>query len=295
MQVLPTRPSLNTSVLKWKRVSGISAGQFMVFKGALPGRNVEDCSTVIGRVIDHFSNTLSAKSGAGEQSRTDISWVRPEWKQARTTGGILCKRWLAGFRRLSSVTGSISRTAVMVGATLALLLLNASAALAQPKRSRRRSQPAASRSQFGQLSRDDGSQPAADRPALLRLRVGVWAGDLHAAQERSRPPLDARNLRADLRNLQNLSDHAGQIHPGAVGVYRRHYYCVLRMARAGAGKTDCRHAADHSALQPGRNCGQLWRCVVRHPRQHVCEFADGVRRTCAASRIRSMPFRSRRE
>jgi hypothetical protein len=91
MQVLPTRPSLNTSVLKWKRVSGISAGQFMVYSGDLPGRNVEDCSTVPGRAIDDFSKAPSAKPDAGEQPVLIFHRSRPEWKQARTTGGLLCK------------------------------------------------------------------------------------------------------------------------------------------------------------------------------------------------------------
>jgi len=36
MQVLPTRPSLNTSVLKWKRVSGISAGQLWLSAALYP-------------------------------------------------------------------------------------------------------------------------------------------------------------------------------------------------------------------------------------------------------------------
>ena len=33
----------------------------------------------------------------------------------------------------------------------------------------------------------------------------------------------------------------------------------------------------HPALQPDRHCRQLWRRVVRHPRQHVRELAHGVR------------------
>jgi K(+)-stimulated pyrophosphate-energized sodium pump len=41
--------------------------------------------------------------------------------------------WLASFRRLSSVTGSLSRSALVASAMFSLFLLNASAALAQPK------------------------------------------------------------------------------------------------------------------------------------------------------------------
>ena len=50
----------------------------------------------------------------------------------------------------------------------------------------------------------------------------------------------------------------------------------------------------HPALQPGRHRGQLRRRVVRHPRQHVRELADGVREPARASRIRCTRFRSRR-
>ena len=47
----------------------------------------------------------------------------------------------------------------------------------------------------------------------------------------------------------------------------------------------------HPGVQPGGYCGQLWRGVVRHSREYVCELAHGVCRACAASRIRSMRFR----
>ena len=37
-------------------------------------------------------------------------------------------------------------------------------------------------------------------------------------------------------------------------------------------------------IQPGRNCGQLWRGMVRDPRKHVCELAHGV------CRLRGKPY-----
>ena len=48
---------------------------------------------------------------------------------------------------------------------------------------------------------------------------------------------------------------------------------------------------DHPPLQSGRHRRQLRRGVVRHPGQHVREFASGLRRACGACRIRSTRFR----
>ena len=47
----------------------------------------------------------------------------------------------------------------------------------------------------------------------------------------------------------------------------------------------------HSALQRGRNRRQLWRGLVRHSRQYLCQFAHGVCRACAASPIPFTRFR----
>ena len=49
------------------------------------------------------------------------------------------------------------------------------------------------------------------------LGHGLRPGDLHAAQEPAGAPLDARDLGADLRDLQDLPDHPGQVHPDPLG------------------------------------------------------------------------------
>ena len=56
--------------------------------------------------------------------------------------------------------------------------------------------------------------------------------DLHAAQEPAGAPVDARDLRADLRDLQDLPDHAGQVHPDPRGLHRRDHRRLLRRRSA---------------------------------------------------------------
>ena len=183
--------------------------------------------------------------------------------------------------RLSSSTNSISSTGQnlsLLGWSFALGLFGRAGAT---QRGLRRSQSSAPRPQFGQLPRDEWPQAANDRPAILPVRARVWHGNLHATQERSRAPLNARDFRADLRNLQDLPGHAGQVHPCAVGLHRGHHHRLLRMVGAGTGQAHRCHAAHHSSLQPDWNCRQLRSGLVRHSRQHVCELAHGV---CRARR-----------
>ncbi len=49
--------------------------------------------------------------------------------------------------------------------------------------------------------------------------------------------------------------------------------------------------ADHSGLQRGGHRGKLRRGVVRHSREHLREFADGLCGAAGANRIRSTRFR----
>ena len=74
------------------------------------------------------------------------------------------------------------------------------------------------------------TQAADVRTAVLRAGAGIWHGDLRGTEESAGPPQHARNIRADLRDLQNLSDHAGQIPDAAVGVHRRGDRAVFRRA-----------------------------------------------------------------
>ena len=292
--MLPTRPSLNTSVLKWKRVSGISAGRLWLSAALYPDATSKTARTfVFGRSM--ISQERSPpRPGAGESFCTryfmglhsnGIGFGPPEEFYAN-----LARR----FRRLSSVTGSLSRSAVVVGAMISLLLSKCFGGSGSAQGSCRGSEFAAPRSQLGQLSGNDWTQPVAGRVALLRVRTGVWAGDLHAAQERSGAPLDARDFGADLRNLQDLSGHAGQIHPRSLGIYRGHYYCLLRMARTRTGQTDRGHVAGHlgcSAWSVSR-AATGWRGSASGSTRSPTRVR--LSPAFAASRIPFTPFRSRR-
>ena len=55
------------------------------------------------------------------------------------------------------------------------------------------------------------------RPRRLRARDGLRVRDLQAAQERAGPQVDARDQRADLRDLQDVPRHADQVHPDPRG------------------------------------------------------------------------------
>ena len=104
--------------------------------------------------------------------------------------------------------------------------------------------------------------------------LAVRPRDLHAAQEPAGPQVDAGHLRADLRDLQDVSHHAGQVHPPPRDLHRRDHGDLLRRAPAHGRAEGHRHPA----LQPDRHRRQLRRGVVRHPRQHVRQLARGVRR-----------------
>ena len=149
-----------------------------------------------------------------------------------------------------------------------------------------------------ELSRHRRPHAADGRPRGVRGRAAVRPDGLHSAEEPARARVDARGVRADLRDVQDVPDHAGQVHPDSVGVHRRCCRPVLRLPRdhrrcgrrrgARLPDLDRRH---HPDLQPDRHRGQLRRGVVRHPRQHVRQLARRVREPARASRFRSTPFR----
>ena len=211
-KVFPTRPNLNTSVLKWKRVSGIPAGRPAAGWSMISRKR---CSRAIrGRV-----NNRNVIRG----------WSPPAARNNRM------HTWLAVLRRLSSAR---KNPAKFLTAALTLFLLHASTAFAQPSEAGGEANlqlPDLSSVSFLGMN---GTSLLTDRPALLRLRTAVRPGDLHAAEEPAGSSLHARNLRADLRDLQDLPGHAGQVHDDPVGFHRGHHPCLLRLAGAGSGQAD---------------------------------------------------------
>ena len=70
------------------------------------------------------------------------------------------------------------------------------------------------------------------RAGRLRARAGLRAGDHTAAQEPAGAPVDARDLGADLRDVQDLSDPAGQVPADPRGLHRDDHRVLLRRAAA---------------------------------------------------------------
>ena len=133
--------------------------------------------------------------------------------------------------------------------------------------------PDLSQVRFGSLGeprRAHAPEPGLDRHAG---RAGLRARHLRAAQASAGASLDARDLRADLRDLQDLPDHAGQVHPPARAVHRLGHRPLLRRPAAVPG----REGGDHPGVQPGRHRRQLRRRLVRHPHQHLRQLPHGVR------------------
>ena len=123
----------------------------------------------------------------------------------------------------------------------------------------------------------------------LRLRPG----DVPAAQEPAGPQVDARDLRADLRDLQDVPEHAGEVHRAS---------CGCSSARSSSSTSACSSStcgiaegvAIILALQRRRHrSARVARRVVRHPRQHLRELAHRVRVARAASRSHATRSRSR--
>ena len=182
------------------------------------------------------------------------------------------RTWLATAALLSR------RMAMKISAVVALFTVSAAAAFAQPEAG---GEAALKLPDLSQVSFFNG---AIDGHKLLLIGIlfcvfglGFGMVDFHAAEEPAGASVDARDFGTHLRDLQDVSGNAGQIHLVAVGIHRRHYRGLFWLAVAGAGKVSGADASDHPRLQSGRNRGQLWRGVVRHSRQHVREFADGVR------------------
>ena len=113
-------------------------------------------------------------------------------------------------------------------------------------------------------------------PRRLRARPGLRPGDLQPAQEPAGAQVDARDLRADLRDLQDLpaarrasSSCCSRSSSAPIIVV---YFGVLRAASTSP------RCVIILALQPDRHRRQLRRRLVRHPRQHLRQLAHRVRR-----------------
>ena len=144
-----------------------------------------------------------------------------------------------------AMDGSVAAFAKMCTASAALVmttLLGATAVHAQESVGRR-SEFEASGSVAGAFLRHRRPQAADVRNSVLRVRADFRHEHLRGLEESAGAPLDAGSFRADLRDLQDVPDHAGQVPDAAVGVHRRHDRPVLRRAaeiRSVAGGDDSR-------------------------------------------------------
>jgi hypothetical protein len=147
-------------------------------------------------------------------------------------------------------------------------------AAGSPSPRRGRSEPRAAGPRAGRFPGHQRPDAPHRRPRGVPPRSGVRARDLRAAQEPARAPLDAGDLGADLRDVQDLPRDAGQVHPPARALHRLDHGVLFR-GPAGLCPDEGR---DHPPVQFHRHRRELRRRVVRDPRQHVRELARRVRR-----------------
>ena len=98
----------------------------------------------------------------------------------------------------------------------------------------------------------NGRIAADDRPGACRsLGIALRPGHPEPAEEPAGAPVDARDLGADLRDLQDLPDHAGQVHRHPRDLHRRRHRAVLRRAvrawRRCASSSSCSSASSASS------------------------------------------------
>ena len=123
---------------------------------------------------------------------------------------------------------------------------------------------------------------------VARAGSSAWSSSLQLKNL----PVHARcgDLRADLRDLQDVPDHAGQVHAAAGAVHRRGH---RRLLRRPARCLEPWKVGHHPAVQPGRHRRQLRRRLVRHPRQHLRQLAHRLRQPARQALSRSTRSRSR--
>ena len=156
-----------------------------------------------------------------------------------------------------------------------LCLLAAPAAAAPPGRRahpRRRGEHPAPQPGAGRLLRPERPRLPARRARGDGPGAAVRPLDLHRRGQAPRPPLDGRDLGADLRDLQGLPAPAGQVPPAPGALHRRDHRGLFRPDRL----PGLPHR-DRAALQPDRHGRQLRRGLVRHPHQHAGQLAHGLR------------------
>ena len=179
-----------------------------------------------------------------------------------------------------------------VAATIAVLTLGSISALAQSAHEvGRRSQLEASRSLASTIPRHRRPSPADDRHPVLHLRTGFRPHHLHPPAQDAGASFHARDLRADLRDLQDLPGHPGQVPADPVALHRRHHRALLRLAVAGTRTSRSRSPCPSfccSAWSESR-AATAWRgsASASTPSPTRAPLSPD----CAASRIRSTTFR----
>src|SRR5205823_1802284 len=102
------------------------------------------------------------------------------------------------------------------------------------------------------------------RFSFLRARTPIWSVDLYAIAESARASIDEGNLRAHLRNLQDVPHHARKIHSGPLDFHCDYRDRILRRSSSSARTSSRSYAADDFAFQSGWHRRKLWRRVVWH-------------------------------
>src|SRR5439155_9293699 len=123
------------------------------------------------------------------------------------------------------------------------------------------------------LERHQWSDAAEGRLADRATWYDFWTGNLPKTEEPAGSFFDARDFRADLRDVQDISSDARPVPDDPRDLYRGLHRFLFRLpaaARAISGH-------HHSDIQHHRNCRQLLGRVVRHSREYLRQFTHGFR------------------
>ena len=200
---------------------------------------------------------------------------------------------LAALRR-TAITRSTKRWATMLSATLTLLMLSASAALAQPT-----SEAGGEASlRLPDLSKVSFLNGAIDGHKLLLIGIlfcvfGLLFGLAIYMQLKNLP------VHRSMREISELIYETCKTYLVTQGKFllilwafiARHHRAVLRRAVASSRQADRRHLPIILLFSLVGIARQLRRGLVRHPRQHLRQLAHRVCRPARQAVSRSMPFR----